>query len=440
MSHAAAGQVGSVRVRSSGLGLGPMHFFAFLLPWIPRPTAGGLSAGLAPAATIVIVLLFVLKLAAVSNLSAKLRRAASAYIVVSILIIVCLLLKVFWYQEPIEFPYLAGRALVVVVTFVCFMWMALTPGCVPRVFRSFLLGYLLLSCLMIVVGITGVGVFEAVRPSRNYGFTFYKTAGVPRSYGELAIMGCIAWSYLLVFRTTMRRSFWLVSMCLVALSFLVGQSRTGLIAWACVTVAFLVLARSSTLVLLRPAYVAICSTAFVAGVALTHFQDTWLVQAVVGQKTLANNVDDRLGQFTLGLETIVHQNLFSALFGYPRAAWAADTQARFGAPVELHNHLLSTVVFFGLAGGLLFLFLMYFVPLWLVAGQTRQIRDGLFLGLGGLGAILSLQFYEGFFSPVVCLLMGGCWASLFASPDEEVPPIRARPVDAGHSRHSGAHV
>lgn len=404
---------------------GPLLIFAFCLPLLPRPTTGLNGASLVGLA---VTFLFVGFFAACLRRPLDRRSARVAGFVLVVIIVMTVIhgIRILYTEDWSETSYLLARVAALMVSLVTYIWLRVSNLPPKSVVKAFLLGYLFLSIFMIVIGVFRLPVFEAVRPSRELGITmpFGKTAGIPRSYGELSILAVLAWAYLLVYRQRLNTLLWSAVAALVCLSVLVAQSRTGLLAWMLVTISFVLLRVTRWPLLARVLLLAAASVPLIAETIVNRTQAPAPISLLVGEKTLQTNVHTRIELDNLAGSLIFSSNLLNAFFGTSRSFWAAASQQVIGQPTELHNHMLAALLFSGVVVGSLFILLCYFVPLWRLASLSSYRDDALLLFIAGIGALFSLQFYEGFFSLTVCLLVGLMWATVWG---DEVVPVREAP-------------
>lgn len=391
---------------------GLLFLFAAVVPLLPRPTWGGTAVLLTAGA--VAVLLFGLVVAHLHTpLDPGTARAAVAVVLLILVLSSAHGMKILLAQEWSEVSYLLARLLALVVSVAVFLWVRAGAIPVPRVAGAFLVGYLVLSLLMLLIALTHADLFEPVRPSRWYvaGFGLGKTTGVPRSFGELSILAGIAWAFLLVYRRWMRRDLWLVAAAMVLVSVMVAQSRTGLAAWLAVTASFLVLRVATAAWVGRGLVVAAAAVPLMADLVLNALRGNEAAAYVVGENTFEDNVHIRLELNALAVHLLVRSGLPQAVLGVGRSRWTHASADAVGAETVVHNHVLAALVFSGVLLGAAFLLVCYLVPLWRTAASAGSRPDSLFLLLSGLGMLVSLQFYAGFFSLSVSLLVGLLWAS-----------------------------
>ncbi len=397
----------------SAVQVAPLLGFAALLPLLPRPTAGLVGLLLVSSASTLLLVSFAVSCARVP-LPPPVARTSGLLLAFGSLVVGAELVKVYATEDWSEVQYAAGRALAVTLSLSVFLWVRLAGVSASRVVHAFLLGYLALCCMMIAIAVTGVAIFEELRPSRELGITipFPKTAGVPRSFGELAILSGLAWAYLLVRRHDLSRPFWWTAAVLVNLSVLISQSRTGLLAWLVVSLAWLLVSAVRSAVVLRAAVLAVLCTPLLVDWVVQRFSDASVVSSVVGQSTFENNVFLRLDLNETALRLLTRSGLADALYGQSRDTWLQAVQRSTGESTELHNHVLAALLFSGVLIGVLVLVVLYLLPLWRLAGRAGD-DDARLLYLAGLGSLFALQFYPGFFSLTVSLLVGLGWAEVY---------------------------
>ena len=91
---------------------------------------------------------------------------------------------------------------------------------------------------------------------------------------------------------------------------------------------------------------------------------------------------------------------------------------RLGAEAAIHNHFLASLVNLGLVAAVVTTVVLFVQPLArLVRRGLLRDRERVAVFAAALGAITSLSFYEGFFSPSLMLV----WALLIAAAFSESP-------------------
>ncbi len=418
---------------------GPLVLFAFSLPLLPRPTAGVVGAVLVGAEVALLAFLFAVACAKVT-LSPATRRGTHFLILLFLTMTAVHVVKILVIEDWTEISYLGARIAALSVSLLVFLWVRASDAPTDRFIRGFVLGYLFLSVFMIYVGLTGATIFETVRPSRELGFQspFAKTAGIPRSYGELSILATLALSYLLVKRSTEHRLQWTLAFGLVITSVAVAQSRTGALAALLVIITFVALRVRPSVLVARVLLIVGCLIPVLADFAVRYGSSYSAVSLLVGRDTFENNVYTRIELNRIAARMMTSGDLGDAILGVGRSTWAIASQGVVGAPTELHNHVLATLLFGGVVSGSLFLFTCYLLPLWRLSKLCTGDEDALLLFLAGFGGFFSLQFYEGFFSLTTSLIVGLMWCLTLGldAPRLRQPVNRmsgSRPSSAGAS-------
>ena len=418
--------------------VGALLVFVFLTPLIPRPTVGGAVTLIAPAAVLALALAFAAVLATSTAWRVEQPRALARLFFLLLGPTIVYGGRILLEQQWSESGYFAAQLLMTLGILVLVVWLVASRIDVRRIYRALLWGYLTLAPLMLFVGVTGRGIFESARPTRDYGFhnPFFKAAGVPRSYGELAIFSAVVLAYLLVYRSRMSVASWTAAMGLWFLSLLVAQSRTGFFSAGVVLVAFVVLrvlpGRRTAQALLT----GVVAIPLLTEVLYPVARDNGVVAGLIGSSTYQNNVSIRLNLNGLAFDWLIHPSFALLMWGTDRADWLAATTDHLGQPVVIHNFFMSTLMFFGIIGGSLFVVGVLLHPAYRLAGTGVSRPDRLVVYLATVGTIASLQFYEGFFSLVVVCQVAtlwyvACWGRTSADVDQ--PPGEPVPVPGSAS-------
>lgn len=445
--HAGARIRAPLSASSDKVSTAALMAFAAILPLVPRPTTGTLGEILAGGLVSILIVSLVVACSR-AELDAPTSRTVARLVVVIVILAISEGGKILVTQDWQEFAYLTGRFLALTLSLSVFIWCRVSGVPPSRFLRNFTVGYLLLAVIMIYIGLSGSSVFGQVRPGRDLGIAlpFSKTPGVPRSYGELSILSSVAWAYLLTQWRHLRKAIWLPSAVLIMTSELVAQSRTGLLAWALVTLVFVVLRARPSAFFARALVLATALVPLLADLAVARGRNSGLVSFVVGSDTLANNVTTRLSLNRLATDMLLNSDLKSLTFGIGRSTWVDASQQLTGATTELHNQLLASLTFDGIFVGSLFILTCYLVPLWRLSGQVRNgDPESLLLFIAGIGALFSVQFYPGFFSLTISLIVGLLWSATWRSshggngrPDESVPGDASQARSRSPRRDVGA--
>jgi hypothetical protein len=389
----------------------PLLVFIVLTPLIPRPTVSGLPALLAPAFLVFILIAFFICVVSLAKLQTSelpiVGRIFFLLLVPTLIYGIRILAQSQWSEEG----YFAAKLGMSVGGLVILLWLYAAKVDVQRVYKALLAGYIMLAVLMMYVGVTGQGVFEPARPSRSYGLhiPLFKAAGVPRSYGELAIFSSLVLAYLLVYRREMKKSLWLLAVVLWFGSELVAQSRTGFIAGAVVLIGFAsirMLARRAVAFLI---ILGSLSIPVAAQLLYPSLQSEPFISDVIGQNIIQQNVTFRVDMYATAFSSLSNPSISLLTWGIDREQWFVGTGGALGTDTVLHNYFLSTLMFFGVLGGSLTLLGLVIMPLWRLASSGLVTRQQEVAFLATIGMVTSLQFYEGFFSLILMLQLAVLW-------------------------------
>ncbi len=395
------------------------------IPLIPRPTFGGPTDVLAPLA--VLAVLYLTFLYAASSTTADLTVLRSSLTGLVLLGVAGYAARVVWLEEASEYLQLLSRILLVVLI-VC-VTVLLMDGGYEFVMPWFIRSVIVLGMLVLIIGIFGITVLEPPAPARTLGVTFpwHKTAGVPRSFGEQGIIVTMALAYLCAYwRVTPRVTRYALAGAIVAIT-VVGQSRNVLLGVCGVLLAwFLVISRRRW----RAAPIAL-ALAFLATVvverALPVASNTALGRAAVGEGIYQEYVEARFS-LTASAVDLISREPGRFVFGWPHLAWTELT----GAEATLHNHILATLIFTGAVAGALTLWAFFVAPLARIlalaarACTPDQERRAQFVTASAVGVLISINFYEGFFSPALGLFVALAWSCRFTLV--EGTPARGAPA------------
>lgn len=403
-----------------------------LVPLIPRPTFGGYVSLIAPliaGGALYFTLLHVLA----ARYSKLIPRVP---LFLAILSTSLYGVRVVWNSEWDELPYLGSRVLFVLTIAACcilFRSDAFEPG-----LKWFIYGTLILAAFTLVVGLTGLSILEPARPGRLLGIQipFFKTAGVPRSFGEQGIILAIMLAYFLEYRLFMGRLVrWALGLsCLVVV--VMAQSRNVLLGAVAVPVMWLAVSRGRW-VLVRIGLVAAGLATFIIDQVFPLLEDNFIGRSTIGEGILQQNVESR---FTLvqGALAMISHDPTRSLIGWSHSEWIAESPV--SVDVGVHNNFVSAIMFLGVIGGSLTILALYFLPLKNVVSGLEKIdtlsleaRRRRFAVTSATGALISVNFYEGFFSLALALQIGILWM-LMAS--NEADPQRS--VNCQRSRHAPA--
>jgi hypothetical protein len=318
-----------------------------------------------------------------------------------------------------EYALVASRFLMILV--IAAVAFVVTERDIDYVIRKLLTGGILLATLALVIGVTGVYFLEPVRPSRTLGIElpFFKTAGVPRSFGEQGILISILLAYVLVYWADLGRLRRYTASAAILALIAFGQSRNILLASVIVVVAAAV-ARARRYGLLAAVLLGAALATFLVGALLPVISSSTIGSALIGEGIYEENV---LARFSLREAAIdlISSDPFGAALGYTHEEWGVHYATSTGAEEGVHNHLLASLLFLGLPAGLFSLWLMFWRP---AAAILQQLHGNLayedrrrrhFILVALAGTLTSLSFYEGFFSLFLAFQVGIMIRLAFAS-------------------------
>lgn len=404
----------------------PMQWLAvlivFVTPLVPRPTFVGPTRYVAPA--LVVLLLCLAVLHAMSSQRGRRHSVLnSAVFAVMLASTVMYGARVIWNGERGEVNFVISRVMFVVMIVACCS--LLTGVAMDRAIRWFALGAIPLALLVALIAVTGLHILEAPRPGRTLGITFpwHKTAGVPRSFGEQGIIISMTLAYCLVYWGRLGR-FLKVALPMASLIlFAAGQSRNIFLGTFAVLAMWLFIVKPRRLGSARLALVASGAAVLVMQQVLPYLSNTSFGRDVVGQGIFERNVESRFTLFNGALKMINNSPLRSIL-GWSHDDWRNSNLLQVDAGV--HNFFASSLLFLGLIGGFLTLWGLFVRPLGHALAlfkneslaESRQLRVKYVL-TAGTGVLVSLNFYEGFFSLAVALYVAFTW-QLLLNRDGEV--------------------
>lgn len=304
---------------------------------------------------------------------------------------------------------LLGRLLTLVTTFTVAAWILRREIAIQDVYRRFFYGFLLLSVAVIAVGVTGVALLGEVRPPRPFGWGFFKTTGVPKSYGEFGILATAAWAYLLVFKSEQRRFVWYGALVLCFLATLISQSRNVYLAVLLVVGMHFVL-RSRIGRRTAPLMLGVALALPMLVFAMLPFFETSAVgKTVIGEEIYRRNVYGRQELLQAGLDVILSRP-GDFLFGSDTTRALESVVTKGGEEVGVHNHFLLELLTLGLVPGVLNILIFLIPAIYCARSRLLEKREGAFLYLTALGLISCYQFYAGLFSAVAAVHQGALWA------------------------------
>lgn len=380
------------------------------LPWLPRPTIDGPLSMLAPAALVGFTLLYLFWAAR----GAHFRRAAGVRTDVLILFLVAFIcayaLQIILAGRTSEMLELFSRVLFFVGILVTVEWLSQRDVAVHHLYAAVLVGFASLSLLIIFQGITGLGLFEPIGARARFydQFPFFRNPGVPRSFGELGIIATASWAYLLTNGRRIHPVVRVITTGVVALAILISQSRNVWSAVALVTFGYLFL-RNNFRVRVAQALAALALLAPIAvDFALPLLAANSATEAIIGENTNRRNVDERMLAVDEAIDLLADDPARS-LLGYGRAAWFDRIEVVAGERLGIHNNYLAHLVFLGVVAGGISILVLYVIPMWRLARHLARSPSHFMVFLSVSGAFVNLNFYEGWFSPTLAVVLGALW-------------------------------
>lgn len=393
-------------------------FIVAMVPFMPRPTFEHATRILAPLA---MILLFAAVLIWLTRRAVRLPASANVGVLFSVLTI---LLGVYAFRvlnnaEWHEAARFAGRA-VWLATYGCFIvWMLGTAQSIKTIYSRLYWATLALSLLIILVGVTGISLLEAPRPPRTYGIQlpFFKTPGIPRSFGELGIFFSIAWSYFLVFGRSGSRAANTLILTTLVLATLITQSRSIYLSVICILAGagMIYLVRAASVRTVRILGYFAFLLVFIIPVLLELavgllLGSGGLFGALMGESTYAENVLVRFLLVNSAVELLL-ATPDVALLGVSHQAWLAHFGLLSGEEASIHNHFVASLVSFGLLAGGTAIALLFVWPLVRTIRRFAEYRDNesRIVLLSMVGIVVNLHFYQGFFSIVLAIALACLW-------------------------------
>lgn len=381
-----------------------------LLCWLPRPTFDGPTSVLAPGAMLAITSLYVLWGAK----GRRFRRSAGARSDVLILtlatIVAAYALQVVLGGRFGEMEHLFSRVLFFLGIVVTAEWIGQRSVTVRDVYTSLLVGFTALSILIIVQSLTEQSLFGSVGAARTFGQTlpFARNTGVPRSYGELGIIATAAWAAWLTGRHKLPRAIRIASGILVITATIIAQSRSMWFSFLFVTLCYFLLRKNLRPLIAQSLLIVALLAPVAIEIAIPFLESNAVTASILGERTTRRNVDQRLEAIDVAVEFLL-QDPARSMLGYGRSAWFAEVEQQVGARLGIHNNYLAHVVFLGVIVGSLSLLVLYIVPAWRLSRRLAASPSQLTVFLAALGAFINLNFYEGWFSPTLAIVLGTLW-------------------------------
>jgi len=147
---------------------------------------------------------------------------------------------------------------------------------------------------------------------------------------------------------------------------------------------------------------------FIAEAVAPTLETTALGSEIIGERGLRANVYKRFELLDVALEFTTGDPL-RAVVGRSRADWSERAAEVFGEETAIHNHFAASAVNLGLVGTVVTIGILFAQPLWrIVRRGAWHDRGQVAVYAASLGVVISLSFYDGFFSPSLMVL----WALL----------------------------
>lgn len=403
----------SVAPRRMGfLGLLALMLIA-LVPLLPRPTIEGVGSLGTPVVGALLVYLAAMERTTWPRDRAR-PRIPQQWLIGALAATTFYAFRVLLSSGSEEVPFAVSRVLLLAIVVSCFIVFAQIPT--ESVLHWFAVGGVVLGLLVGFIGVTGAVLLEPPSPARTLGIElpWFKTAGVPRSYGEQGIILSILLAYLFGYWRSMGLAFRTLLLVSCTLVLLMGQSRNMLLASVVVVLTWLFVASRGHWVQLRLVLILSAVATFVVELLLPVVLTTGLGRAVVGEGIFETNV---ISRFALreGVADLIASAPFASVVGFDHADWTGGNYDEYEG-IGVHNHFLATLLFVGIIAGGLTLWALFISPCLTVlrslsdgelnAAQVRR-RQVLLTALAGV--LVSLNFYEGFFSFTLALVIGLLW-------------------------------
>lgn len=394
-----------------------------LLPWLPRPTFDGPTAVLAPSAMMAFAILYALW----GGRGRQLRRSADArtdhLIIALVVIVAAYALQVVIGGRFAEMEHLFSRVLFFIGILVTVEWLGQRSLTVRHVFTALFTGFAVLSVLIIYQSLTEQSIFGSVGAARTFGQTlpFARNTGVPRSYGELGIIATAVWAFWLTSRHRLHPLLRVVSGVLVVLATVIAQSRSMWVAFILVTISYFLLRKKHRVVMAHGLLLLALLAPIAIDLAIPLLESNPVTAAFLGERTTRRNVDQRLEAIDVAVDFLI-QDPAQSLVGYGREAWFDEVEKEAGAKLGIHNNYLAHLVFLGVIVGSLSIYLLYVAPSWRLCSRLGESEAHLMVFLAALGSFVNLNFYEGWFSPTLAIVLGAMWFVAY-SPGEGPLPV-----------------
>lgn len=287
-------------------------------------------------------------------------------------------------------------------------------------------GAVLLSGIIGFVSVTGIDLLNAgLRPTRDFllPLGLPKTSGVPKSFGELALIFGGGLSAVRIAPSARVRR---VGTTVILSGALIAQSRNVLLVMLTVSA---LLAFRRRLVRHRILLAPLSMLAFVAPAGIApamNLLETTGHDIVIGEGIYRDNVRAREDHVSVGARALSEANMRGKLLGVSRTDWTVYSAS------TPHNHYVSLAVFDGLMGMIAIVF-VWMGSVWRGIRWAQSETD-LLIWISALGVVIGLSFYEGYFSAPAVLIVG------MAAAVRPAPAKRGSPASAlgpvGHTMRS----
>lgn len=380
--------------------------FIFLVPFIPRPTIDHSLKYLAPASVALVIITFFFKKLSSNRNIQSLQKYKFLIVSCSCYSLFSYILNILAFSEFSEFQYFVSRVLSVFLFLILFLWYLSDGQNFELSLSVFSLGMFFLCLLIIFIGFTGINLFGEMRPPRTYGIKmpFFKNSGVPRSYGELGILFSILFGYLLVYGQQVKKIWKLTLFAVMFLSIIITQSRSTYLAIIIMIMTYIAFRlRLNRKVMVMMVLVSLFLPAIVG--AFVYSEQASIIKDIfMSEKLYEKNVDSRFESYTIIFD-IIKKEPFRSVAGISHKKYIEYISQIKNIEVGLHNHFLSDIVYLGVFGGVMNFCLLIFPIIYMALHSTFYSKKRIFCLLASVGAIICLQFYEGFFSIAYCYLL-----------------------------------
>jgi len=385
-----------------------------LIPLVPRPTVGSSLRYVAPGVGVVLLLVSLLHWGA--------RGGSGQFETGSRIPIVLLTVTAFYAGRAVftdfesESEYAVSRVLMVMLI-VCTYYLFSFDTSPEAAWRWFAIGCLPLASLVVAIGVTGNDFLGTAYPGRPLGITipWSKTTGVPRSFGEQGIVVAVATSYMLGYWTQISRIMRVLLTGSLVVIVITGQSRNMYLSALVVLVVWFVFARRNRWSLMGYSLVVAGLSTFFVEVTLPLIAETGFGRSIIGEGIFERNIYTRFS-IVHGAVDVISTNPIRVLVGIDHSDWTLFWLSRTGESVGLHNNIFASLLYLGVIGGAITLLVLYAIPAIRILRQLKN--DALTptdvtrrrVALTGLaGTLISINFYEGFFSLALALQVGLLW-------------------------------